>query len=309
METLEVLKEMERDEYRTGIEKIANILATIDDDLKEYEIRLFYDGLGMEDVKDIKGYINTLNDLDYQIKTHIQDHISSEHDKKLRYYDEISYQKYLLRCIGSIGFCLYNILTNLKKELGLYSIKDYINENSSLLHLVSTNNHSNQAIRKISDDACMYRCQFHEERRSSMRVNNHKNRLYCYGCGADLDIFHYLSEYEGISLDDAFFLLSEINKICIPENSFKASDEIVRKYTCASALRRYEARLDSCFQRMRHKNKTFNNYLALEKIKQERETIKRIKSNEYVEVPQKKTSKSLRYINHLEEGKRIYVEL
>lgn len=231
----------------------------------------------------------------------IEKHIRDMHDKNLRYNDEMSYQKYILKVIGSIGSRLYGIYISLKKELGLYSLKDYVKDNSSLLHLISTNNHSNQGIRKVSDDSFMYVCQFHNERRPSMRVNNHKNRLCCYGCGANLDIFHYLSELEGTSLDDSFFLLSEINKINVPNNPFKASDEIVKKYTCASALRRYEKRLDSLKNRVVYKNKTFNNYLALEKIGQERETIKRIRNNEYLELPEQKNNKVLKYPNPFEE--------
>lgn len=301
MTTLELLKVIDREVYQERIQECVNILATIDDALKEFEIRLFYDGLSYDDYENIKNYINILWELDYRIKIMIEKHIRDVHDKSLRYNDEIRYQKYILKTIGTIGSRLYEIYVDLKKELGLYTLKDLVKDNSSLLHLVSTNNHSNQAIRKVSDDALMYICQFHKERISSMRVNNHKNRLYCYGCGASLDIFHYLSEYEGISLDDSLFLLSEINKISIPNNPFNKSDEIVRKYTCASALRRYEKRLDSCYNRTIHKNKTFNNYLALKKIRQEKESIRRIRNNEYLEIPEQKNSKVLKYLNPFEE--------
>lgn len=301
MTTLELLKVIDREVYQERIQECVNILATIDDALKEFEIRLFCDGLSYDDYENIKNYINILWELDYRIKIMIAKHIRDVHDKSLRYNDEIRYQKYILKIIGTIGSRLYEIYVDLKKELGLYTLKDLVKDNSSLLHLVSTNNHSNQAIKKVSDDAFMYVCQFHNERIPSMRVNNHKNRLYCYGCGASLDIFHYLSEYEGISLDDSLFLLSEINKISIPNNPFNKSDEIVRKYTCASALRRYEKRLDSCYNRTIHKNKTFNNYLALKKISQEKESIRRIRNNEYLEIPEQKNSKVLKYLNPFEE--------
>lgn len=267
--------------YQSNIDEYVNYINDISKYLTDLEIRLFSDGLNREDIGEIKDAINKLYAVDFAIKKNI----SFYYSKRIDFYDLVRYQKYLLREIGDIGVRLIRILKSLRIAACDYDLKSFIKDNASLLHLVSTNNHSNQHIRKTSDDSYFYLCAFHNERRSSMRVKNNKNKLCCYGCGIELNIFEYLRAIESISYEDAILLLAEINKIRIDDNKFKAGDEIVRKYTNASALRRYEMRVISGRKRADCKMKTLNNLLAREKFNQEIDTIRRIRENEYISYP------------------------
>lgn len=60
MTTLEILKLVDKEAYQENIHECVNILSTIDDALKEFETRLFCDGLGYDDYNDIKEYMNIL---------------------------------------------------------------------------------------------------------------------------------------------------------------------------------------------------------------------------------------------------------
>lgn len=288
--TTEYVEIKKSENYQSNIDDYVNFINDISSYLNELEIRLFSNGLYEEDIDEIKDAINKLYRIDFAIKNNI----SFYYSKRIDSYDLLNYQKYLLREIGDIGVRLIRILKSLRIVACDYDLKSFIKDNASLLHLVSTNNHSNQHIRKTSDDSYFYLCAFHNERRSSMRVNNNKNKLCCYGCGIELNIFEYLSAIESISYEDAILLLAEINKIWIDDNKFKAGDEVVRKYTNASALRRYEMRVISGHKRAESKMKTLNNLLAREKFNQELDTIRRIRENEYINYKPGKTSKVLK---------------
>lgn len=282
-----------KNEFRNFVDLQVNFIYDIDEYLKQVEYRLFSSGLDISDVEELQDAINRLYKIDYDIKMSIQSLISN-FKKEERLNDLIAYQKYLLRVIGNIGIRLTRILRTLRIEVGDYDLKSFIKDNSSLLHLVSTNNHSNQTIRKVSDDSYFYLCPFHRERRSSMMVKNNKNKLHCFGCGIDLNIFEYLEEFEDISYDDAIMLVAEINKIRVSNNKFNEDNELVRKYTNKDALRRFEARVLSGRKRAIYKNKTLNNLLAIEKFDQELDSIKRIRNNRYLEYPEGDIKKVLR---------------
>lgn len=288
--------EREKNNYQNEVNIQANFICAISDYLDELIILLFTSGLDSTYIKEIEDEISKLYQIDFDIRMSIENHIK-EYDREKRFTDLIKYQKFLLRIIGDIGIRLLDILESLRLGTSQYDLTRFIKANSSLLHLVSTNNHSNQHIRKVSDDAYLYLCQFHIEHTPSMIIRNNKNKLHCYGCGLELNIFEYLSEIEEISYDDAKMLLAEINKIKINENPFKSSDAIVKKYTCAASLRRYKSRVLEGQKRAMRKNKTLNNILALKKFEQELATIKRIECSEYIEFTQpKKPSKILKYI-------------
>lgn len=287
-----ISEQIDYEEYLSYNNLCANVLEEIDNATKELEVKMFIEGLDATDLKSIESYLKGIYTIDYSIKSTISSHICTQCKEK-RYYDEIKYQKYLLRCAGEIGIKLKKLQTVLKKSLGKYDKKSFVKDNSSLLHLVSTNNHSNKHIRKVSDDSYFYNCQFHIERRPSMQVKNNKNRLFCYGCGSDLNVFEYLMIIEKVNFEDAFCLLAEINKINVAGNPFKSSDEIVKKYTSYEALRRYENRVLAGERRAISKNRTLNNYLALEKYNREKATIARIRKNEYIEIPEYEKQKRL----------------
>lgn len=260
---------------------VYNSMCDLEDFLKSVEYMLFNGGLDYTYINEIKDAIKRVYYIDFFIKQKIQGLIISN-KKSGEFNDQIKYQKYLLRCVGDIGVRLVRILKELRICVGDYSLTDFIKDNSSLLHLTSTNNHSNQRIRKVSDDSYFYICPFHVERKSSMMVKNNKNRLYCFGCGANLNVFEYLSQFEGISYKDAVMLLARINKIEVSNNRYQESDDIVRKYTNSGSLKRYEKRVVSGRKRASYKNKTLNNLLAMEKFEEELDTINRIRNNQYI---------------------------
>lgn len=283
-----------REKSINDTDEIVNFIYDIDSYLRELEYRLFNEGLCKSDISEIELTLRKLHFLDFRIKCLIEKNISGI-KKEERFNDLIQYQKYLLRVIGEIGVRFVDILKDLRLITGECSLTEFIKDNSSLLHLVSTNNHSNQSIRKVSDDSFFYLCQFHNERIPSMRIKNNKNRIFCFGCGIDANIFEYLSEYESISYIDAINLVAEINKINIHENPFKSDDSLVKKYTCHNALKRYEKRVLDGRKRAEYKNKTLSNVLAMRKYDQELATIGRIRNNEYIEYPDTSIQKRLVY--------------
>lgn len=292
--TTEYVNIRKKELYLAESDECVGFINDIDLYLSGLEYRLFSGGLDSNDIQGIEDAINKLYYVDFRIKQAINNHIMGK-PKEKRFNDEIKYQKYLLRVIGDIGIRLVRILKDLKVATGKYDFKTFVKDYSSLLHLVSTNNHSNQHIRKVSDDSFFYLCSFHNERSSSMRVNNNKNKLHCYGCGIDLNIFDYLRQMEGVSYQDAIYLLAEINKIRVDDNPFTSKDDIVKKYTCSRALSRYEMRVIAGRKRASAKNKTLNNIIALSKFDQELDTIRRIRNNEYIEYNPQEKLKKLEY--------------
>lgn len=55
------------------------------------------------------------------------------------------------------------------------------------------------------DRAGFIRCPFHNEKTASMKI--YKNDYYCFGCGANGDIFTFLQEFYSISFREAFQML------------------------------------------------------------------------------------------------------
>ena len=266
--------------------EFSNFIQDAELTLNEYEVALFYDGLDVSDLKEINAILNRLRQLKYKYKLHLDSHISkrasfSKKDNRENYLywkNVIQYDKYLHKELDDIMVRLYKIASSITKACVKIKERDFILENSSLLHLVSSNNHSKANIKRISDDAFLFNCQFHNESTSSMRVNSHSNTICCYGCGIKLNIFEYLREYEHIDYDHAKALLAAINNLDIPNELYSRDDEIVKHYQSAYNLRRYKARLTKGYKRASHKAKSLNNYLAMEKFNQSFATIERIKS-------------------------------
>lgn len=50
-------------------------------------------------------------------------------------------------------------------------------------------------------------CPFHNEKTSSLSVNERKQMFYCFGCGMGGDLFKFITEIENISFKEAFISL------------------------------------------------------------------------------------------------------
>lgn len=291
-----------RDKRKEELEAIREIAYSYELELNYYLEALFAGGLDKKDIKPLEEIYRRLHKMDYQIKRYIERGIRSDCGYDLaiqslyRPKDMISYAKYLLRCLTPIMIDYYDLLNDLKSHYKKKTFTDFVNENASLLHLVSTNNHSHANIKKVSDDAYLFCCQFHNDRTPSMRVNPHTNKLICYGCGyLDYRPVDYIMVYEGLDKYHALALLCAIYKIEFKNNPYNDNSELVKKYTNSYALSKYKKRLESGYIRASHKNKTFNNHLAIKNYEREFALLERIKKGEYIAYENKKDNKKLVY--------------
>lgn len=301
---------------RIKIDELYNIVDSFNLELNDYIEVLFTSGLDKSDINHLEQIINSLMQLEYQIKLEINEAIHTRYlfrekyrgypyfcviwpeDKKEIFYmwdNIIRYEKELLKYLGSIAIEFYKILISLKKKYQEISYTDFIKNEASLLHLVSTNNHKFANIKKVSDDAFLFCCQFHDEGTPSMRVNSHNNTLRCYGCGIELNVIDYIEEVEGLDYWHALALLAAIYKIEFRNNPYNEESELVKKYTNNYALAKYKRRLETGYKRAKYKNKNFNNYLALANYEREFALLSRIKKGEYVKHDKMPENKKLVY--------------
>lgn len=301
---------------RIRIDELYNIIDSFDLELNDYIEILFTSGLDKNDIKPLEQIVNSLMQLEYQIKMEINKAIHTRYgyrekymgypyfrvtwpkDKKEIFYmwdNIIHYEKELLKYLGSIAIEFYKILTILKKKYQKISYTDFIKNEASLLHLVSTNNHKFANIKKVSDDAFLFCCQFHNEGTPSMRVNSHNNTIKCYGCGVELNVVDYIMEAEDLDYWNALALLAAIYKIEFRNNPYNEENELVKKYTNNYALAKYKKRLETGYKRAKYKNKNFNNYLALANYEREFALLSRIKRGEYVKNNSSPENKKLVY--------------
>lgn len=301
---------------RIKIDELYNIVDSFNLELNDYIEVLFTSGLDKRDINHLEQIINSLMQLEYQIKVEINEAIHTRYlfrekyrgypyfcviwpeDKKEIFYmwdNIIHYEKELLKYLGSIAIEFYKILIVLKKKYQKISYTDFIKNEASLLHLVSTNNHKFANIKKVSDDAFLFCCQFHDEGTPSMRVNSHNNTLRCYGCGIELNVIDYIEEVEGLDYWHALALLAAIYKIEFRNNPYNEESELVKKYTNNYALAKYKRRLETGYKRAKHKTKNFNNYLALANYEREFALLSRIKKGEYVKHDKMPENKKLVY--------------
>lgn len=105
------------------------------------------------------------------------------------------------------------------------SVIDYLIQNTHLLPLVYANAREDST--KIPGINSLYRkfnCQFHVEKKPSLRVSVNKNYFCCYGCGVEGNQIDYLMEYEKLTYEQAVYLLAEIFMIKIPNNPYNSEN-------------------------------------------------------------------------------------
>lgn len=304
------------DARRSDLDDVYNIIISYDYELNYYTEFLFTSGLDKSDIKPLEKILHHLMQLEHDIKERIKLDIqtrhrfagsyvahphfkmmwSEEHREIYREWDNIlRYEKELLKSLGQIEIDFHKILTELRKQYKKTNLRDFIKNEASLLHLVSTNNHKFANIKKVSDDAYLFCCQFHTDGTPSMRINPHTNRLVCYGCGSSYNVIEYIMLVEGLDHYHALALLAAIYKIEFINNPYNEDSGLVKKYTNSYALSKYKRRLETGYQRTKYKNKTFNNYLAMQNYEREFALIDRIKKGEYIKRDREVSNKKLVY--------------
>lgn len=124
----------------------------------------------------------------------------------------------------------YNDILKIKKD---ETQEEYIKNNTSMIHLVFTNN--KKRYRFSGTDGVMFNCQFHNEKTPSFRVRNKNHFFNCFGCGIDSRNFDedaavaYLMQYESITEEEALSVLACVYDldIDVPKN---VRIDLVRKY-------------------------------------------------------------------------------
>ena len=301
------------EKIKRQLDELREYIIYADTLLNDYEVALFYQGLGHDDLNTLKHELKGLSQIQYDFKNIFREHIKKrnfykkylsnpkvgkverqEFEESYSYFESVvSYEKYLHDELNDVMVRLQKIADAISDTCENKSEKEFIKENSSLLHLVSSNNHSKANIKRVSDDAYLFNCQFHHERTPSMRVNSHTNKILCYGCGIELDIYEYVMQVHNIDFMQAKYLLAAINNIYLPNNPYSKNHPEVKHYQSAYNLRRYNTRLVTGSRRAKHKPKTLNNYLAMQKYTQEFKKIERIKSKEMI-TRNKKLNKCLK---------------
>lgn len=228
-----------------------DIIIEYENILNDYTIKLFYGGLDWYDYQELKDIIVNIKKLN-------RIYISSE-----------------LEDIEKRLNIIYNELYN-TFEYSYSNLREMIYEESSLLHLVFSNNKFNQ-INLYSRDSFSFLCQFHREKTPSMGVTNGRNLFYCFGCGKHGDAVEYIMKYEKLSYKEAIGLLARIYLIDIDYNVVSEDDEIVHKYREILLSKQFKKLLVRGYKRAIKRNTSVNGYERVFNI------IDRVKNNEHIE--------------------------
>lgn len=168
----------------------------------------------------------------------------------------------------------------------------YIMDNTSLLHLIYTNN-TYPKIKPYSTSSYMFLCQLHKEKTPSFGVTPHKNLSHCYGCGFGGNQITYIMEYENYSFIETIYFLAEIYLIEIPDNPFK-NNKNVEKYRKVLLSDEYMNFINSSIERL-EKNESNDSQNSLKWYKNHIESIKRIK-NRHIDTTIKDNCKNVEKI-------------
>lgn len=219
--------------------------------LNDYTINLFYGGLDWHDYHELGDTIANIKKLNSL-------YISS---------DLVDIEKRLNAIYNELGNTL---------EYSYSHLRNLIYQESSLLHLVFTNNNFNQ-IELYSRDSFKFLCQFHSEKTPSMGVTNGKNLCYCFGCGYRSDAVEYIMKYEKISYKEAVGVLARVYLIDLGYNVISENNELVYKYREILLSKQFKKLLDRGYKRAIKRNTAVDGYQRVFNI------IDRVKNNEHIE--------------------------
>lgn len=281
------------------VDEFANIVISSANVFERYEMELFFKGLSKAHINALEKEIIRLLEIDRALASSVRDGVNlrpyevQDTEFYQKWTNLVDYQSFLREEVIDLLIRMHKLILAISESCVFKNTKSLIGEEASILHLVSTNNHSNAHIKKLADDSYMYSCQFHYDRRPSMRVNNRGNNLVCYACGTKLDAVGYIMEVEKIDRYHALSLLAKIYNIESANNPYTEDDELVKKYTSNYALRKYKRRLEDGKNVAMSKRKTFNNYLAIETYTKRFNTLDRMKKGEKLVASNKDKQKRL----------------
>lgn len=180
---------------------------------------------------------------------------------------------------------VHNLLEMIKESRILTTFTaaniNYINKNAFLLPLVLANNQGEIKIRGNSN--YMFSCQFHQERDPSMKVNDLKNYLQCFGCRVNMTAISYLQNFENISFKESVKLLSEIYLFDTPTKSPNTYlQDLAGLYQKVVLGKHYRILLEEGYEKIRKLNQSEQESLMINKEYEKRiNTIERIRRGEY----------------------------
>lgn len=172
----------------------------------------------------------------------------------------------------------------LRKEMNPRGMMGFVREESSLTHLVYTNNSGSFKPNSVSNFRCL--CQFHVERAPSLSINESTGHAFCYGCGLDFDAIDYLKIYEHISISKAISLLAKVYLLDIGKHKKKASGDLVNKYRSTLLSDEYRALIEKGYERACGYENSVERERAIHKFEKDLATIDRVKRGEYVKFVQ-----------------------
>lgn len=181
-----------------------------------------------------------------------------------------------------------------------FSFKEFILNNSSLLHLVYSNN-THPIIRKYSEDSYMFLCQFHRENTPSFGVTSYKNLCHCFGCGYGANAIDYIMSYENLSYREAISLLAQIYMIDIDNNCY-SDQEVVSRYQSVLLSDNFKDLVNSGIARInRRGNGTLSSFYALEFYDVLNKIIDRVRNSEHIKYKKSSSEMVLKLKNPFDE--------
>lgn len=185
-----------------------------------------------------------------------------------------------IRDLGKLIWDYEKIYQFLRKEMNPRGMMEFVREESSLIHLIYTNNSCSFKPSSVSSFKCL--CQFHVERTPSLSINETTGHAFCYGCGLDFDVIDYLKRYEHISATKAISLLAKVYLLDIGKHKKKASGDLVNKYRSTLLSDEYRTLIERGYERACGYENSVERERAILKFEKDMATIDRVKRGEYV---------------------------
>jgi len=241
--------------------------------LNEFYVKLFNNGVTIKDVKALKFYDSKLSELIsyyekiiFKVEKEMNkfrsfvmdDEFESCYEYEVSKYDDLCIEfnkinndineinSLKLKINEAMKMCRNNILKKFERE----EIK-YIIDQTSLLHLIYTNN-TYKKIRRYSKDSHMFMCQFHEGEKISFGVTGSINKCHCYKCNFCGNQITYLMSYENLSFIESIYLLAEIYLIEIDNNPLK-DNELVKYYRNILISDNYSNYINETIEKIKNK--------------------------------------------------------
>ncbi len=282
------------------------LLEMYNQELNKYYYYLHSTGLTLEDYEVIKKVIKEvvlmkkrayLDWYEYvRLYSYILRQKENEKDKE-EYITTRDNKRAWLEQITSVLADYTKLLKLLEESIVPKTLKQYLQEECSLTHLVYTNN-TNPKIKPYSLDSYLFTCQFHREKSPSLGISNGVGLGRCFACGESFNMTGYIMLYEGLSYQDTVKLLSKVYKIDIGNNDLDDSNELYTKYTNSLLSDGYRSLLLKGQERTSKKEDSYAKEISLLKYQHDLDTIDRVREDKW-----------LKYTEDQDKPKRLVLEM